>query len=142
MSNAKNFTLNRKCVERRKAQRLTIPILMSYKIFPRKKILEETFCQDISGNGFRIKTEYPLKQGDRFKTLLHFPFSSEPITATSEVVWCREIAAKGKCARRSYSIGMRYFKIASKDRERFIYLFCELLLNYFLTGKTKGLRYS
>ncbi len=132
MRNAADFALKGKFVDRRKTQRLNIPILVKYKIFPRKKLLEETFCQDISGSGFRLKTEYPIKNGERFKTLLHFPSSLKPVTATSEVVWCKEAALKDKFGRRNYNIGIRYLKIAPKDKERFIYLFCELLLNYSL----------
>jgi len=135
MRSATDPAPRRKFTERRKAQRLKIPILISYKVFPRKKIIDETFSQDISGRGFRLKTAYPLKKGDKFKTLLHFPASPAPVTAKSEVVWCKEASTKGKYGRRHYNIGMRYLTIAPKDRDKFIYLFCEMLLNYFLTGK-------
>lgn len=135
MGKAKGREPAGKFTERRKAQRLKIPILISYKVFPRKKVIDETFSQDISGRGFRLKTAYPLKRGEKFRTLLHFPSSAAPVTAKSEVVWCKEASIKSKYGRRHYNIGMRYLTIAPKDRDRFIYLFCEMLLNYFLTGK-------
>jgi len=122
--------------ERRKAQRLNIPIEVKYKLLPRKKIARETFCHDISGTGLRLKLESPLTKGDKVKTFLYFPKDSTPVTADSRVVWCRKSGASEKAAR--YEAGMEYVKIIPRDRERFVHLFCEAMLNYFLGYGGKG----
>lgn len=72
--------------ERRRTQRLNISIPIKYKILPRKRVLEETLCHDISGGGIRVTLNYPLKKGIKLKTLLHFPSDPKPIVALSKVV--------------------------------------------------------
>lgn len=121
--------------EKRKTQRINFPIQIKYKLLPRKKILNETFAEDISGGGVRIRAGFPLKKGDRLKALLHFPNGPVPITAFTEVVRCRRKVIGGKV---SFDIGMRYVKIIPKDRERFTFSFCETMMNYFiLRGKRR-----
>lgn len=121
--------------ERRKAQRLNIPIQVKYKLLPRKRVLQQTFCQDISGKGARLILDSPLKKGDRLKTLLYFPEDSRPVTAFSKIIWCKRNAARKKKA--GFETGMQYIRIDPKDRERFVFLFCEMMINYFLQGKLR-----
>lgn len=119
--------------ERRKFQRLNISIPVKYKFLPRKKILKEIFCKNISGGGLKLRLDYPLKKGDRLKTFLYFPGDSTPVTAFSKVTWCRRITQKGRIA--CYDAGVQHLKIIPKDRQRLVFLFCEMMLDYFLFGK-------
>ena len=118
--------------ERRRAERLNIPIQIKYKLLPYKRILQETFSQNISGSGLKLSLGSPLKKGDRLKTLLYFPGDPKPVTAFSKVVWC---TGKIKKKRKSFEVGIKHIKIFHKDRERFVFLFCEMMINYFILGK-------
>jgi len=122
-----------KVSDRRKAQRLSIPIPVKYKLSRKHALLSQTHCSDISGSGIRLKLDEPLVAGDRLKTLLYFPGDKKPVTATSEVIWCRQEkkAKNGK----HYFVGVRHLKIDSKDRTRFVFLFCEMMINYFILGQ-------
>lgn len=121
--------------ERRKSQRLNISILIKYRILPKSKILDEIFCQDISGGGLKLCSGTFFKKGERLKTLIHFPDDKKPVSAISKVVWCKKRLSKDKL---NYDIGVRHLKIISKDKMRFVFLFCEMMLNYFVLGKGKS----
>ena len=123
------------CIERRKSVRLRVPLKIEYELKHGKKVLEETFCEDISAGGLRLCLNFPVKEGDAFKTLIHFPSDQKPVEATSQVVWFNKRAEKAKTPK--YDVGLRYISICSKDRNRFTYLMCELMLNCFLVNKSQ-----
>ncbi len=120
--------------ERRKSQRLKIPLKIHCKWSQKTKVLQEILSQDISGGGMRIKTSKPLKEGFHLKTLLYFPNASKPVHVTSEVVWCKR---KKKAGNIYYDVGVKHLRIAKADRQRFVFLFCETMLNYFLFAQNK-----
>lgn len=122
--------LKLKYKDKRKSERLSIPLKMEYKVLPRQKILIETFSRDISGGGLRITLDHPLKIKDRLKTILYFPNETHPITAISKVIWCK----RNKEDKNAYDIGIKYIKVIPKDRDRFVFLFCEMMVNYFVLG--------
>ena len=122
----------RAAAERRKSQRLDISIKTKYRQLAKKKLLEEIFTQNISGGGAGLRLAKPLPKGARIKTMLHFPDDPKPITAVSEVIWCKKVK-KQKLT--YYDTGIRHLKILPKDRERFVFLFCETMINYFIVGK-------
>jgi c-di-GMP-binding flagellar brake protein YcgR len=124
-----NVKMKGKFKEKRKAQRLNIPLYFQYKLLPRKKILESAFCRDISGGGISFRLGQPLREGDRLKILLHFPEETKPVTAFSSVVWCKRILQE-----KVYCVGIKHIKILPADKERFVFLFCETMINYSLSA--------
>lgn len=117
-------------LDKRKAQRLTIPLKVKYTISPRKRtIVEKIFSRDISGKGIGLRHEQPLKIGTKLKTLIYFPADPKPISAVSEVIWCRKGSGAGKAY---FNLGIKHQRILPKDKERFIFLFCETMINFFL----------
>jgi len=151
MAKTKSGLRGRK-TEKRKSQRLKVPVKVRYKLLPKKKILNEIFCYDLSGGGlrlrfgmkgeqikifcqdisgkrFHLRLSYPLQKEDRLKTLMHFPADEKPVAVTSRVVWCRKLRSNGK---QYYDVGIKHSKFSKKDRERFIFLFCEMMLSYCL----------
>jgi len=58
--------------------------------FRDRKSFVRAFTSNISNEGLFIKTDKPLKEGEKFSLKLRLPDFSEPITATCEVVWARE----------------------------------------------------
>jgi len=118
-------------MENRKSQRLKIPLRIDYNLFPRGSALEKTFAHNISGSGICLKLDYSLHKGDKLKTIVHFPQERRPVVAISRVIWCMPVTAKKK----AFYIGMKYIKIMREDRERFVFLFCEMMLNYFFMNQ-------
>lgn len=116
--------------ERRKAQRLNIPLQIKYKLLTKKRILEEVFCQDISGGGLKLRLKESLTVGQRMEVLLYFPNDPNPVTAKSSVVWCKRRLTKKKGP--FFDIGVKHIKINPKDKERFVFLFCEMMINFLL----------
>lgn len=118
--------------ERRKAQRLNIPLRMKYKLRTERGVLEESIVQDISGGGIGLSLDKPLKKGSKLKVLIYFPDDPKPISAESQVVWCRKSRSKRKY---TYNIGIKHLRIVPADRERFVFLFCETMINLFALGR-------
>lgn len=122
-----NVRIAGKFKEKRSFQRLNIPVRFQYKLLPHKRILESAFSRDISGGGISFHSSEALKKGERLKILLHFSEEAKPVTAFSRVVWCRKAAEE-----KTYNIGIQHVKILPADRERFVFLFCETMINYSL----------
>jgi len=114
--------------DRRKAERLRIPLKIEYRLMPRKRMLiQKLNAQDISGGGLGLRIHYPLKKGTRLRTLLYFPGDTKPVRSTSEVMWCRPVQ-RGK----AYNVGIKHIKIQPADKERFVFLFCDTMIKFFL----------
>ncbi len=119
--------------EKRKTQRLNIRLDLKYRYsFKGKILIQEVITKNISGGGIGLTLDKPLKVGTELKTVLYFPNDPKPIASLSRVVWCRKAPRKYKA---SFYVGIRHIKIAAKDRERFVFLFCETMMNYFLISK-------
>lgn len=118
--------------EKRKFTRITVPLPIKYEWLSKKDILKEALCQNISGGGMMLKVDRPLKVGERLKTLFYFPQDAKPIGAISEVVWCRKTKRKEGIR---FDAGIRHIKIEKQDRERFVFLFCETMINFLTANK-------
>lgn len=114
--------------ERRKSDRLNIPLVIEHSSF-RKKAAIKTFSSDISGSGMRLSLQHRMERDEKLKILIHFPGDKRPVTAFSKVIWC---SPKGAGKTKIFDTGIKHFKIAPKDRNRFVFLFCELMINYFM----------
>ncbi len=119
--------------ERRKSERLNLPIKVLYRFF-KKRTFIESITENISGGGACLKLERPVPKQNKLKISLYFPNDAKPVNAISRVVWCRKITQKGKTY---YGVGIRHLKILPRDKERFVFLFCEMMINYLVLGKFK-----
>ena len=116
--------------ERRRAQRIKVHLPIEYHLVVKKRrLIEKIFARDISGGGIGLRLNYPLKPGARLRTLLYFPYDKQPVASVSEVVWCRKCFVRRKAC---FDIGIKHIKIAARDRQRFVFLFCETMINYFV----------
>lgn len=117
----------KKLIEKRRTERLKVPLQVEYRFSAKRKTLvERIFANNISGGGIGLILDKPIALGTRLKTLIYFPNDAKPIEIISKVVWCQPKT------RNSFSIGIKHIRIKPKDRERFIFLFCETMINYFL----------
>jgi len=115
-------------MERRRAQRLNIPLRVKcYLPSGGKIITEEVLAKNISGTGIGLSFKRPLNIGSRFKTLFYLPNDQQPISSVSEVVWCKKQIEDGKIY---FDVGIEHNKISAKDKEKFVFLFCETMINY------------
>lgn len=121
-------------IEKRKAQRLDIPIKVKYRLSARDKILRESFCHNVSGSGMQITSDCPFKKGERLKSLLYFPGERKPVTAMSKIAWCRRSPVRPG---RIFDVGIKHVKVYPQDRDRFVFLFCEMMVNYLVLGEVK-----
>ena len=126
--------LTRKFKERRKYQRLSIPVRLKFKFFRMRGMPEEAVAHNISGGGVALRLDRSAKNVTRLKLLLYFPGSKKPVTALSEVVWCKRASAQRDDY---YNIGIKHIKIIPSDKERLVFLFCEMMINYLATGRTR-----
>lgn len=122
------FDINIK--DKRVAQRISVPLRVRYQDLDKKQVSGETYTLDISGGGLRLNLDRPFKKGDMVKTLIYFPYQQTPVTTLNKVIWCRR--HPGTSITETFDIGLKYVNIKSKDRERFLYLFCDMMLNYFV----------
>lgn len=120
--------------DKRMASRLNIPLKIEYKLLPKQRILKEVFLEDVSGTGLRVSLDQYLSKGSRLKTLLYFPEEKNPVTAFSEVVWCKKKSADKE---KLFDVGMKYIKLDQKDKNRFVFLFCDTMINYFISRQLK-----
>lgn len=118
--------------EKRRSTRVTVPLPIKYEWLSKKDILREALCQNISGSGMMIRADRPLEVGERLNTLFYFPQDAKPINAISEVVWCRKAKSKEEI---HFDAGIMHIRIENQDRERFVFLFCETMINFLTANK-------
>ncbi|MFH1877065.1 MAG: PilZ domain-containing protein [Candidatus Omnitrophota bacterium] len=116
--------------EKRKAQRLNLSLPFEYHSARGKKVSSKRICtRDISGSGIGFRLAHPVAVRARLGILLYFPTDKRPISSVAEVVRCTKRVIKGKPL---YDVGVKHLKIAAKDRERFVFSFCETMINHFV----------
>lgn len=118
-------------VERRKFTRLAIPMEIRWGYHSKKLSTVGATAHDVSGGGLCLILDHPIKVGTRLKTALIFPSERRPVTAVSRVMWVHPLHQHGK---ERFKMGLKYLKIEREDRQRFTFLFCEMMMNYFVLG--------
>lgn len=117
--------LKKETKEKRKSQRLNC-LKVKYKLLPNGKFFKETSVKNISGNGISLLLINSLPRGTKIKSSLYFADNpTNPITTINQVIWCKKSAKR----KGIYCVRMKYIHVTPKDRERFIFLFCETMIN-------------
>ena len=111
--------------DRRMAERIPVSIKIQYRL-PRERSPREALAQNVSGTGMRIKSDMPFKKGGRLRSLVYFPEEQSPVSVTDRVVWCRKREEGEKAY---FDVGIRHEKIEPSDKERFVFLFCDTMIN-------------
>ena len=116
-------------MERRKAQRINIPIKICFEY---KGEEQEILSENISGSGINIRMSKPLEVGDKITVVVYISPYEPPFRIRGSIAWCKSIKSGG--GKNMYNVGIRYVKILSRDKNRYIFLFCDLMINYFYSG--------
>lgn len=106
--------------ERRRAERLPIPLKVKYKIRGSASRHEHIPWEDISGLGLRFCLNKPLPPQKELEIALYISGDPKPIEAIGRVAWCKEFA-QGE-----FKAGIEFTKI--KDQMRFTELICRTML--------------
>ena len=100
------------------------------KFFQKRKTYK-ILSEDISGTGLGFVLTEPVEIGDKINLSIYFPEETKPVDATCVIIRCNEFVQDEKTY---YRAGTKYLKIRNKDKERFVFLFCEHMLNYSIFG--------
>ena len=115
--------------EKRRSQRIGIPLRVCLE-GSTKVGRFETSCCDISGGGHKVLLDRELPVGKELKTLLYFPDDPRPILLFGKVAWSKRARTKDK--RELYYNGIQHVRVSKKDNERFIFNFCDTMINFFM----------
>ena len=100
--------------ERRRHIRVESPVLVEFP-HPETMKTERSFTSDISETGMRFPTTVKLTVSQEIVLTLQLPFLNEPMHATGQVMWVREISRLGAP---QYEIGIRFQWVDDPDRHR------------------------
>lgn len=110
----------KKAPERRKAQRLTLPMHLSYRL-KRKKTWQKNVCDNISGVGLSLSVKELLAVDDKVEVAVYLDNDPKPIKISCRVAWCVKVKKDG------FKAGVEV--IAVKDEMRFIEFFCGRMID-------------
>jgi len=90
---------------------------------------KETLLNDISGGGMGLHLKHSLKKGQSIEAFIYFSQTPEPVRVNAKVMWCKKMDSAEK--EETYAIGLQYEDFNREEKEKFILLFCETMVNYF-----------
>ncbi len=113
--------------ERRKSERLSLPVTVLFSRPPAARWTAPVSVADIGGGGiaFRCRERLPENAELRIRIRLERP---PDILLKGEVRWCRKSG-------NAYLAGVKFRKMNSDDRRRFLNYFGDQIMRAFLGGK-------
>lgn len=112
--------LSNKQKERRKCQRLQIPLEIRYKLSEKDGKAYGIKCLNISGVGMKIETKEWLRVGQNIDISIYLPTHKKLVTINTRVVWSEK-------NRDGYWSGLKFLKI--KPQTEFTEFLCEKILD-------------
>lgn len=108
-------------MEKRKAQRISFPLKIKYRLRGKKFFQEAITCDNISGKGIKLSVAQPLKINDKVNVAFSTEDNRKVFTALCRVAWREEIK------KRDFKVGLEFIKI--KEHLHFIEFLCEKMLD-------------
>lgn len=108
---------DKKKEEKRKGQRVSLPILISYRKKGVLKFHDALICKNISSEGIGALLPEPFEKNVKLEVLITFSGLPNSITALCRVVSCKKSKKQG------FQIGLDFIKI--NDFKRFTNLLCD-----------------
>lgn len=110
--------------DKRKSDRLALPVKMAYTVLPENKWSKPILIEDISGHGIKFIHTHAMDLGRELnlKIILPETDANKPIFVNASIVWCKP-AKRG-----AYQIGVNFNKMEPEDRKRFVQYMSDKLL--------------
>ena len=130
--------------DKRKANRLALPIKIFYLLPNETKKIGPVTIVDIGGGGVRFQSKERIKKDTVIDLKIYLPHRSSPVAVKAEVIWCKKVPSpkkkRAKTSRDIYGIGVRFRKMNYKNRREFVGFICENILSIHLTrsGRIKS----
>ena len=108
--------------DKRKGDRLVLPIKILYKLRAPEEWFGPLLIDDISGHGLKFNTDTKIDKDTILNLKIIFPDQTiKPIVLESEVCWC----VKNK---QGYSIGVKFHKMSYSKRKEYVEYIGEKIL--------------
>lgn len=107
--------------EKRKAERLPIPLKVKYKSKKSRPLLKEAVYENISGLGIRLSVSEPLERGDVIEVLISHSHIPKSFNTVCRVCWCKRLKED------RFQAGLEFLKV--KNRLQFINFLCAEIMN-------------
>lgn len=108
--------------DKRKSERLALPLLILYNFPPQEEWLGPLLVDDISGHGLKFTADSAIEKDSLFNLKILLPDDTmRPIAFEAQVYRC----VKNK---QKYSIGVKFHKMNYVDRRRYVKYIGEKIL--------------
>ncbi|OQX79800.1 MAG: hypothetical protein B6D56_06390 [Candidatus Omnitrophica bacterium 4484_70.1] len=118
--------------ERRRTERLTLPLNLLYRIPPSPQWITPLKLEDIGGDGLKLRVKKRIKKGEELELRLEIP-QEEFIYVKGEVIWNKRVEVSSQ--KFEYRVGIRFHKMKYFERKRFVSYLAEKILDEHLTEK-------
>jgi Tfp pilus assembly protein PilZ len=108
--------------ERRQNMRVNSTLVIDHWPW-RSLLLSSSTAENISSSGICFPSLQRFESPQQIGISMHIPEFKEPITATAEVVWLKEIDSVNY----RYQIGAKFLKISPAHRVRLLHHLCNKL---------------
>lgn len=122
IANLRRFLLE----DKRKSERLKLPVKIAYTLPPGKKWLKVISLEDIGGSGLKFATDEKIEPDAELNLRITLTDeTNKPLSAAAAVLRCSKVKP------RLYHIAVKFHKMNYQDRQRYVEYLCEkILLTY------------
>lgn len=118
--------------EKRKQNRLSLPIEIFYAVNSNKNWSGPLDLYDISGGGIKFFSSQVIEKTALVSLKIKLPNYSKEIITTGQVIWSKNNSKQQEKNIPPYAIGIKFNKMALEDRKQFIMFISEnIILKYF-----------
>jgi len=121
--------------DKRKTERVDIPVFLSYRESLETAFSPKTQIEDISGGGLRFSDSRKLKKHAVLYVQLYLSPQTPPLAIEGEVIWCTKIPAKNK-QKYLYNKGIMFHKMNCQDRREFVSFLSNQILSSYLENQS------
>ncbi len=118
--------------DKRKSDRIFIPLKIFYHLPSSRKWEGPIAIDDISGGGLRFKSTKKLLKGKELTFKINLPGNKTPLTFKGAVIWCKLLhplrLLKDEPKQKKYLVGIKFKKMSHADRQKYVKYICGELL--------------
>ncbi|MCP5007338.1 MAG: PilZ domain-containing protein [Planctomycetes bacterium] len=121
----------------RRSERLTLPMYLFYSHLPETAWIGPQSVVDVGGDGLRFQSEHSIAENSELQLKINLSKDPTPLIFKCKVVRCEKYlnqkplpTAKNEDG---YSIGVKFYKMAHTDRQKYVNFICGKILSSYLT---------